>query len=149
VPADRFFNAAPEVLDTLKSRVTANALELARNGVPKQPFYLTGQVGGQPFSLHAEGERVILTGASGGRREIDLTTPAQPTPAEIKPAAAEVRSAGSKAELPPALCPMGVVTAELPEGAEPPDPGTSPLDNGLRQLEKAFGPEPVSEGGES
>jgi hypothetical protein len=32
-------------------------------------------VGGQPFSRHAEGERVILTGAEGTRREIDLGAP--------------------------------------------------------------------------
>src|SRR5215510_1416114 len=40
-PADRFFGAAPAVLETLKARVAANALELARQGVPKAPFYLT------------------------------------------------------------------------------------------------------------
>src|SRR5579884_46976 len=80
VPADRFFGAAPEVLGTLQARVAANALELARSGVPKAPFYLTGQVGGQPFSLHAEGERVILTGAAGARREIDLAAPAAVPP---------------------------------------------------------------------
>src|SRR5207253_4633400 len=60
-PADRFFGAASEVRRTLQARVAANALELARHGLPKTPFYLTGQVGGQPFSVHAEGERVILT----------------------------------------------------------------------------------------
>ena len=42
----------PEVLKTLKERVAANALELARHGVPKKPFYLTGQVDGKPFSVH-------------------------------------------------------------------------------------------------
>src|SRR5262245_56350621 len=67
VPADRFFGAAPEVLQTLKARVAANALGLARQGLPRPPFYLTGQVGGQPVSLHAEGERVFLTGAAGAR----------------------------------------------------------------------------------
>lgn len=35
VPADRFFGAAPDVLRTLKERVAANALELARTGTPK------------------------------------------------------------------------------------------------------------------
>jgi hypothetical protein len=49
------------VLRTLKERVAANALQLARQGIPKEPFYVTGQVAGQPFSVHAEGERVILT----------------------------------------------------------------------------------------
>ena len=45
VPADRFFGAAQEVLQTLQQRVAANALELARHGVPQAPFYVTGQVG--------------------------------------------------------------------------------------------------------
>src|SRR5262249_7396831 len=76
VPADRFFCPAPEVARTLKARVAANALELARHGSPKQPFYLTGQVGGKPFSVHAEGERVILTRVAEGRQEIDLSAPA-------------------------------------------------------------------------
>jgi len=53
-PADRFFGAAPDVLRTLRAQVAANALELARNGVPRPPFYVTGQVGGKNFSLHAE-----------------------------------------------------------------------------------------------
>ena len=71
--AERFFGAASEVKKTLQTRVAANALELARHGVPKTPFYLTGQVGGKPFSVHAEGERVIMTGAGQERREVELT----------------------------------------------------------------------------
>jgi len=118
VPADRFFGAAPEVLRTLKERVAANALQLARHGVPKEPFYLTGKVAGQPFSVHAEGERVILTGAD-GRREVDLVPP------PAAPAAA----------LPEPVCPVGVVSASAAEdaatSAEPPAPGTSPLDAAL------------------
>ena len=51
VPADRYFGAASAVKKTLAARVAANALELARQGVPKQALYLTGQVGGQPVSL--------------------------------------------------------------------------------------------------
>jgi transposase InsO family protein len=113
VPADRFFGAAPEVLHTLKARVAANALELARHGRPSNPFYLTGQVGGQPFSVHAEGERVILSGA-GGRQEVDLVPPA-PEPVA--------------AAMPQPLCPAGVVQSE-PGWEETPEPapGTSPLD---------------------
>jgi transposase InsO family protein len=78
VPADRFFHAAPEVARMLKERVAANAIELARHGVPKPPFYLTGQVGGRNFSLHAEGPRVFLTPEGGPRREVDLIPPAVP-----------------------------------------------------------------------
>ncbi len=130
VPADRFFGAAPEVLRTLRARVAANALDLARHGLPKAPFYLTGQVGGQPFSLHAEGERFILTGAEGGRREIDLA-PA-PAPAE--------------AELPPPVCPQGLVPANPSDYAFPVPPGESPLDEGLRQAAEAR--KPPTEGGQ-
>jgi hypothetical protein len=97
VPADRFFGAAPDVLQTLKQRVAANALELARNGLPKPPFYMTGQVGGKNFSLHAEGERVFLTREGGPRREVDLVPPAV---------------APNPTAMPPAVCPDGSPTAE-------------------------------------
>ena len=72
VPADRFFSAAPEVLRTLKERVDANALQLARHGVPKKPFYVTGQVAGQSFSVHSEGERLILRREGQEREEVTL-----------------------------------------------------------------------------
>src|SRR5207302_10398256 len=94
-PADRFFGAASEVKKTLQARVSANALELARHGVPKTPFYLTGQVGGQPFSVHAEGERVILTRPEGERQEVDLVPP--------------IAAAKDAATLPEPVCPAGVV----------------------------------------
>jgi transposase InsO family protein len=116
-PADRFFGAAEEVKRTLQARVAANALELAKNGVPKTPFYLTGQVGGKPFSVHAEGERVILTRTEGERQEIDLVPPTS-------------TSEAVKVDLPTPICPMGEVIGLGTEeaNAEPPAPGTSPLD---------------------
>ena len=126
VPADRFFGAAPEVLRTLKARVAANALELARNGLPREPFYLTGQVGGKPFSVHAEGERVILSGAD-GRREVDLVPPAPRT---------------FEGELPVPVCPVGAVSGVESVDQEPPAPGTSPLDGALppsRDIEEQGG----------
>jgi transposase InsO family protein len=119
VPADRYFGAAAEVLQTLKKRVAANALELARHGVPKQPLYLTGQVGGRPVSIHAEGERVIVTGPQGARQEVDLATAAKPP------------------DLPAPVCPAGVVVSDLVEEQEP-APGTSPLDDGLRRIAESF-----------
>ena len=116
VPADRFFGAAPEVRRTLEARVAANARDLARDGLPKAPFYLTGQVGGQPFSMHAEGERMILTAAA-GRQEIDLVPPAAP----------------ATATWPEPVCPTARV-AGLPDDAGEPAPGASPLDEGLQRL---------------
>jgi transposase InsO family protein len=142
VPADRYFGAAPEVRRTLQARVAANALELARHGVPKAPFYLTGQVGGQPFSLHAEGERVILTGAGGDRREIDWPAPAAPPPPPAAPAEAVPPR---PAEVPEPVCPQGVVCGHPGEAEEPPAPGASPLDGGLARLAEARAARP--EGG--
>jgi hypothetical protein len=117
VPADRFFGAAPDVLRTLRERVAANALELARQGVVKPPFYVTGQVAGQAFSVHAEGERMILTREGESRQEVDLV--ARP-PAISEPAAA----------VPPSVCPDGSPLCGMPyEGHEPEvPPGASPLD---------------------
>src|SRR5262245_34239621 len=133
-PADRFFGAASEVRRTLQARVAANALELARHGLPKAPFYLTGQVGGKPFSVHAEGERVILTPAQGERQEVDLAS------------SSVMSSEAARAELPLPVCPVGEVTGLGDEGAsaEPPAPGASPLDEGLEQLKSVL---PHPEGG--
>src|SRR5207237_7926446 len=104
-PAERFFGVASEMKKTLQARVAANALELARHGVPRAPFYLTGQVGGQPFSVHAEGERVILTRAQ-GRQESDLLPPQSPAEAV-------------GAVLPTPVCPQAVI-ATTGDGAEEP-----------------------------
>jgi transposase InsO family protein len=125
VPADRFFGAAPEVLRTLKARVAANALELARGGVPKPPFYVTGQVEGKSFSLHAEGERMILTPEDGDSREVDLVAPDRPDET-----ASEEHTAPNTPNLPESVCPHGSPVLDVPEDPEP-APGTSPLDGRL------------------
>jgi transposase InsO family protein len=130
VPADRFFGAAPEVLRTLRERVAANALELARNGVPKTPFYVTGRIGDRAFSVHAEGERVILKREGQQRQEVDLAAPG----AEV--ALTRGIEQQMPAELPLPVCPDGSPRDDQPtEGVEEPMPGTSPLDAGLQQLE--------------
>jgi transposase InsO family protein len=123
VPADRFFGSALEVKRTLSERVQANALELARQGVPKSPFYLTGQAGGQPFSVHTEGERVILT-RSDGRQEIDLMPKASASDTRASP-------------LPEPVCPQGVVSVVGAGFEEPPVPGASPMDAGLQRVRDA------------
>jgi transposase InsO family protein len=115
-PADRFFHAAPAVLQTLKERVAANALDLARHGVPKPPFYMTGQVAGQPFSVHAEGERVFLSRPGQPRQEVELVgPPAEESSPAVTPPAAE--------SLPEPVCPQGVPESEVP--CSEPLPGVS------------------------
>jgi transposase InsO family protein len=73
-PADRFFGANDTIRNTIETRVEANALEIARHGVPRKPFYLSGRVGDQSISLHAEGEKVVLTRQDGAREEVDLSS---------------------------------------------------------------------------
>jgi len=126
VPADRFFGAAPEVLATLKARVSKNALALARHGTPKAPFYLTGNVGGKAMSLHAEGERLILTREDGARQEVAWGSP------EAVAMGALTDKDGS---LPAPVCPAGdVPPGVVDEDEAEPAPGTSPLDEGLRRI---------------
>ena len=118
VPADRYFAAAPQVLQTLKERVAKNSAELAREGMPRKPFYLTGRIGDQSISLHAEGEKVVMMKGDGSREEVDLgaTGPRQE----------------DDAQLPEPVAPMGKpvdhpATADTEESA----PGASPLDDVL------------------
>jgi hypothetical protein len=63
---------------------------------------------GRPFSVHVEGERVILTREEEQRSEVDLVAPEYPQP----------------------VCPDGSPTFGLPDETEgePPAPGVSPLD---------------------
>jgi transposase InsO family protein len=141
VPADRFFGAAPEVLRTLKARVEANSLELARGGLPKKPFYLTGQVGGRAFSVHAEGEKVILTGQQGKREEVDLSAPG-----EVEKVLARPDPEQSDSELPEALCPDGSPPSTQQEAQDPPPPGVWPLDEALKRIAKPTGQDHTEKG---
>ena len=75
VPADKFFGVAPEVLESMRKRMSENALEIAKKGFPKQPFYITGQAGGLPFSIHAEDGRTYMRREGGERQEVELVTP--------------------------------------------------------------------------
>lgn len=125
VPADRFFGAAAEVKRALAARVAANALELAKAGAKPSAFYLTGQIGGKPVSVHAAGEQIFLLREDGRREEVALVPPdAAPAPA-LEP-------------LPPAVCPDGSPGEHSVTGDPEPErgPGESPLDG-------AFTPEDV------
>ena len=106
VPADRYFGVASEVARTLKERVAANALELARHGVPRPPFYVTGQLDGQSFSVHAEGPRIILTRPGQSRQEVDLKAPSPANIQEAPQSMAENNTAESR-PLPTPVCPNG------------------------------------------
>jgi transposase InsO family protein len=130
VPADRFFGAASEVLQTLKKRVAANALELAKNGVPKAPFYVTGRIGDRAFSVHAEGERMILKREGQQREEVELTAPdATAVPLD------RVAANPAASPMPEPICPDGSLGSGRTDLDEPILPGQSPLDGALEALD--------------
>ena len=133
VPADRFFNATPAVLEGLRQRVSANALELARHGVPKTPLYLSGNVGGAAVVLHAEGDRMILS-KDGARAEVDFDPrPPQPmpVPASAGPnpatAALPVIAAGAVDDMPAPATPTAQMSSGW-TGTDEQPPGVSALD---------------------
>jgi transposase InsO family protein len=136
VPADRYFAAAPEVRTTLTARVAKNAEDLARNGVPRKPFYLTGRVGDEPFSLHAEGEKVVFLKGS-EREEVDLSAPGRRTDREAADGLPEVVS--TSARVPDA--------SELDGGETERPPGTSPLDGVIEEPQRPGEDEEGEEGG--
>jgi transposase InsO family protein len=107
VPADRFFEAAPDVLKTLQDRVAANALDLALHGTPRKSFYLTGRVGETGISLHTEGSRVVLTKGDGDREEVDLE------------ATGRRAESGDDAVLPDPVSPWASEPEPDPEGDRP------------------------------
>jgi transposase InsO family protein len=120
VPADRYFQAAPEVLRTLRERVAGNAVDLARDGIPRRSFYIAGRVGDEAIALHGEGARVVLTRGDGTREEVDLAA----TGRRAEP--------GEVTTWPEPVAVTGIVGAEAEaeeEGDEElPPPGTSSLD---------------------
>ncbi len=134
VPGDRFFGAAPEVLRTLKERVEANALDIARHGEPRSPFYLTGSVGGKSFSVHAEGERVFMRRGEGTKEEIDLV-PQESEESDGVPPGNETES-NQAGDFTIPLCPGGSPGEAAESGSEDVEslPGLSPLDEGLDHL---------------
>ena len=83
VPADRFFGAQDEVRKTLDARVAANALILARDGIPKKSVYLTGQFGDLGVSVHTEGDKVVYHGPDGREENVDLVPGVEALPEPV------------------------------------------------------------------
>jgi len=70
VPADRFYGAVPAVREALEKALSANELRMAVDEAPRQPFYLTGQIGETPVALVGEKGKLVFRGADGQEREL-------------------------------------------------------------------------------
>lgn len=135
VPADRFYRSAPEVKETLRARVAENAHELARDGIPRKDFYLTGRVGDVGISLHAEGEQVVLTQEDGQREIVNLSATGRRVEEHVEQVLPEPLAA--------AAAPAPVTGSE--DDSELAPPGTSSLDEIMKKIDDAFAPEPEEE----
>jgi hypothetical protein len=135
VPADRYFQAVPEIRERLAARVAENARALAKEGSAKKRFYLTGRVGDESLSLHTEGDKVVFLKGDGTREEVPL-----------EEREALVEDGEPSPLMTPSLFGRGE-TRELEHGALG-GPGSSPLD-GVLAAWKAADEADVGEDGEA
>jgi transposase InsO family protein len=102
-PADRFFEIAHELRQTIEKGLEENALELALRGRPVDPFYMVGRMGGQSVVIRAEKGKVrmLVDGESAtsqkelvydARKDIDHEHDQNSTPG-LRPAAEDHRGA--------------------------------------------------------
>jgi len=102
-PADRFFEIATDLRQTIEKGITENTLELALRGRPVDPFYMVGRMGGQSVVIRAEKGKVrmLLDGEGGAsqkelvydaRKDIDDEHDQDPT-SGLRPAAEDNRGA--------------------------------------------------------
>jgi transposase InsO family protein len=86
-PADRFFEIASQLRQTIEAGIKENLLEMALRGEPKAPFYMVGRMEGQSVILRAEKGKLKLSVDNGNQNQelvYDLkqsesqTTPANP-----------------------------------------------------------------------
>ena len=102
-PADRFFEIAHELRQTIEKGLAENALELALRGRKVAPFYMVGRMGGQSVVIRAEKGKVrmLVDGESSSsqkelvydaRKDIDHEHD-QTTSPGLRPAAEDNRSA--------------------------------------------------------
>jgi len=102
-PADRFFEIAHELKQTIAKGLEENALELALRGRPVDPFYMVGRMGGQSVVIRAEKGKVrmLVDGEAGAsqkelvydtRKDIDHEHDQNPTQ-ELRASAEDNRGA--------------------------------------------------------
>jgi transposase InsO family protein len=59
-PADRYFEIATQLRQTIEAGIKENLLEMALRGEPKAPFYMVGRMEGQSVVLRAEKGKLKL-----------------------------------------------------------------------------------------
>lgn len=68
-PADRYFEVASQLRETIESGIKDNLLEMALRGQPKAPFYMVGRMEGQSVILRAEKGKLKLSVDNGNENK--------------------------------------------------------------------------------
>jgi transposase InsO family protein len=68
-PADRFFEIASQLRQTIEAGIKENLLEMALRGEPKAPFYMVGRMEGQSVILRAEKGKLKLSIDNGNQNQ--------------------------------------------------------------------------------
>tara|TARA_B100001971_G_scaffold61895_1_gene56910 strand:- start:114512 stop:116374 length:1863 start_codon:yes stop_codon:yes gene_type:complete len=65
VPADKFFEVANEVRESIEKTFSDNELRVALNKSVRKPFFFVGQVGEQKISMHGEKGNIVVQTPNG------------------------------------------------------------------------------------
>jgi transposase InsO family protein len=97
-PADRFFEIASQLRQTIEAGIKENLLEMALRGEPKAPFYMVGRMEGQSVILRAEKGKLKLSIDNGNQNQeltYDLKQPqTEKTAAGLAPVLGPGESSG-------------------------------------------------------
>jgi transposase InsO family protein len=86
-PADRYFEIATQLRQTMEAGIKENLLEMALRGEPKAPFYMVGRMEGQSVILRAEKGKLKLS-IEDGKQNQELTYDLKQPEAQTQPAGA-------------------------------------------------------------
>lgn len=84
-PADRYFEIATQLRQTIEAGIKENLLEMALRGEPKAPFYMVGRMEGQSVILRAEKGKLKLS-IEDGKQNQELTYDLKQPEAQNQPA---------------------------------------------------------------
>jgi transposase InsO family protein len=83
-PADRYFEIATQLRQTIEAGIKENLLEMALRGEPKAPFYMVGRMEGQSVILRAEKGKLKLS-IDNGKQNQELTYDLKQPEAQSQP----------------------------------------------------------------
>lgn len=101
VPADRFFQAADPVRQSIEAKLKRDELQQAIDEKPRKPVYVVAQVGDHLVSVHGERGKLVVQTADGLLREMNLDEagmPPKPAAKKTEQESSDERSDGTSSD---------------------------------------------------